>query len=324
MEKRIHEINSWRMFCRVVESGNLTRAAIDLNVDPAFLSRSLKELESELGISLLNRRRRPLVPSAIGEDYYKRIVSIVDQFDAFSSSLPRRSNQISPERTIRISAYQGYGHQCLPQLLSEYMHQNPNIAFTVLVEKDVQDLLNNEFDVFVTACVFEHKDILRFDTRRLPCVLACSPGYLKEHGTPYSPHQLQNHIGLIRNGENFPISQCRAFKGKEQISLKFGRTIQSENSMLLRDSAAAGLGIVMDLPAEFMMEQFERGELVQVLAGWHRAPFHRSVLVSKQKFENDPALAKFVRWITRRETEESAKREMRAFVALGQTPSDYC
>lgn len=328
MDRR-EDFAAWRLFCRVIRTGSLSRAAMELNLAPAAASRMLTDLERSVGEALLNRRRRPMTGTLRGDALFDVVAPIVENFERFCTenlSVAGASASAGPaddRYVISISAYQGYGHECLPPLLQEYMKIHPNVSFSLYKEKSIAEVERGEVDVLVTASDVQRPGLWREDTRLLPCIMACSPDYLRRHGTPESPEDLVGHIGLERIGENFPVSRGHLYRNRQSHQARFGQTIYSEDSIGLRDSAVAGIGIVFDLPAEFMITQILRGELVQVLRGWHRQPFQRSVLVQKEKMKTRPEIAAFAHWLVRREREASFEREFKVFSVLGEEPKNY-
>ena len=71
-------------FCRIVERGSFARAAEDLGVSPALLSREVKLLEQSLGASLLTRSTRSMSLTDNGRLFYEeaqRILGAVGQVD---------------------------------------------------------------------------------------------------------------------------------------------------------------------------------------------------------------------------------------------------
>ncbi len=326
---RKRDFDTWKLFARTVRLGSISRAAIELGIDASAASRRLFELEHSVGEALLNRKRRPITTTAKGEELFEVVIPIVDAYENFLSSqfsIPVASQSGSnelPQRVISISVYQGYGHECLPPLLQEYMKVHPHISFKLFQEKNIADLESGEVDIFVSASSVYRPLLKRQETRLLPCILACSPLYLERNGTPQTPEDLVKHIALERIGENFPVSKGLIFKANTAFQANFGQKIFSESSIALRDSAVAGLGIVFDLPAEFMLSELRQGKLVQVLRGWHRKPFPRSVIVSKTNVVARPEVKEFADWLTIREREESFKREMQVFSVLKENASDY-
>lgn len=324
MDRR-RDFDTWKLFCSVVRTGSVTRAAIEGGLDPAVVSRHISELEAACGEPLLNRRKRPITTTHKGEEFFEAVVPIVDAYAQFQEKvLPNNASvHRSTREEISISAFQGYGHECLPPLLKEYMAEHPQVSFRIYQEKSIDDLENGAVDIFVTASPVNRKSLLRYDTRLVLCIMACSRAYLAAYGVPKCPDDLRSHVGLERMGENFPVSRGLIFNSRLSHQAQFGQTIYSESSIALRDSAINGLGIVFDLPVEFMQKQILDGTLVQVLPGWHRRPFQRSVLVSKDAVKRRPSLQAFAEWLAEREREASLSRELRIFRALNVSPSEY-
>ena len=278
----------------------------------------------------MNRNHRPITATAKGEELFETVSPTIDAYETFLQSqfnIAPDSKVLHPnssqQTVISISVFQGYGHECLPPLLQQYMQEHPHISFKLFQEKNIAELENGKIDVFISASSVNRPSLKRQETRLLPCILACSPSYLERNGIPLSPEDLSSHIALERIGENFPVSKGLFFKGTLAFQANFGQKIFSESSIALRDSAVAGLGIVFDLPAEFMLQELSQGKLVQVLKGWHRKPFPRSVIISKKNFALRPELREFADWLVVREREESFKREMQIFSVLHENPSDY-
>ena len=147
--------------------------------------------------------------------------------------------------------------------------------------------------------------------------------YIKKYGRPETPDDLIHHIGLERIGTNFPESKGVFYCGRAMRKAAFKQVIYSENSIALRDSAVEGLGIVYDLPIDVMRRQILNGELVQVLPGWHRQAFYRSILIAKKTARKKPYVEDFAQWLMETERLEAFKREMEIFSFLSEASKAY-
>ena len=78
-----------KAYCRIVERGSFVRAAEDLGVSPALLSREVKLLESSLGCSLLSRTTRSMALTEHGRQYYDEAHRILAEIDAAEDRSPR-------------------------------------------------------------------------------------------------------------------------------------------------------------------------------------------------------------------------------------------
>ena len=116
MDRR-EDFAAWRLFCRVIRTGSLSRAAMELNLAPAAASRMLTDLEHSVGEALLNRRRRPMTGTLRGDALFDVVAPIVENFERFCTenlSIAGASAAAGPaddRYVISISAYQGYGHE---------------------------------------------------------------------------------------------------------------------------------------------------------------------------------------------------------------------
>ena len=322
---RKRTFDAWALFCHAIRTGSVTGAAAQAGIDGAQASRRLRELEAAVGQPLLDRRHRPLAPTTVGESYFEEMAPLVDSFEAF---LSRRVPAVPslPEKTkkeILVSAFQGYAHEILPPLLNDYMAAHQDISFRIYQEKNLDDLEKGLIDVFETATEINRPTLIRYDIRRMPCILACSPRYIKKYGRPETPDDLIHHIGLERIGTNFPESKGVFYCGRAMRKAAFKQVIYSENSIALRDSAVEGLGIVCDLPIDVMRRQILNGELVQVLPGWHRQAFYRSILIAKKTARKKPYVEDFAQWLMETERLEAFKREMEIFSFLGEASKAY-
>jgi DNA-binding transcriptional LysR family regulator len=75
------DVRRLRYFCRVVESGSMSRAATSLNVAQPALSKSIQTLEQELETELFQRTSKGTVPTEAGERLYEHAQIIFTQID---------------------------------------------------------------------------------------------------------------------------------------------------------------------------------------------------------------------------------------------------
>lgn len=81
------EIRQLRYFIAAVEAGNLRRAAENIHISHPALSMSLKNLEKDLGVTLLDRSRRGMRMTFAGEQFLKSAHSLLRQIDDLRASL---------------------------------------------------------------------------------------------------------------------------------------------------------------------------------------------------------------------------------------------
>ena len=97
------DLNKLLIFARIVEHKSFTKAAQLLGIDKSTISTKLSQLESHLGVRLLNRSTRTITLTESGAKYYeycKQVVEIAEEADRFSSSLG-----VEVSGTLRIFSY---------------------------------------------------------------------------------------------------------------------------------------------------------------------------------------------------------------------------
>ncbi len=322
---RYEDFFAWTVFWKIVKTGNLTEAANGLGLAPAAVSRLIKDLEASVGEPLLDRSKRPLRTTFRGEQLFDQIGSLITEFQRFvvrnfDESIYKGTPYV---RSVRVSSLQGHAHEFLAPLLAEYIRLDSKAFFCLYIEKGLSDLSAKAVDVIVSASSHTREEFRRFEVRKIPCPIFCSPEYLTKHGEPKRVQDLASHTVLSRVGINFPESRHVLYRGSERADVSFGQEVFTDNSVVLRQSAIQGSGIVLDLPAEFVAEAVKKGQLRQILRGWHRKPFERAVLIRQSDYDEGNAIRRFAEWLTEREREESLKRELCAFMTLGEQPRDY-
>src|SRR6516165_3848286 len=75
-------------FVRVAHSGSFTKAARQLGLSRALISRRIIELEARLGVRLLNRSTRSVSLTAEGRAYLSRCKQVLDDMEAAERAYP--------------------------------------------------------------------------------------------------------------------------------------------------------------------------------------------------------------------------------------------
>ncbi len=86
------EIRQLRYFARTFEMGNITRAAAALSIVQPALSQQLLRLENELGVRLLVRSSKGIVPTEAGRVFYQYVRSVLRQLEHARSAVQLKSS----------------------------------------------------------------------------------------------------------------------------------------------------------------------------------------------------------------------------------------
>ena len=244
-------------FARTVQAQSLTRAAAELKLPRATVSRRLQRLEERLGVRLLRRTTRRLALTDAGEVLYRHARLILDAV---------RDAELSVQRTdavrgrLRISVppvtpmFQG--------LLCDFIERYPDVRLEVHASARHVDLIAEGYDLALRAGVAPDSGLVGRTLYRQRLTAVASPAYLARRGTPQSVRELPRHSCLMgySRGE-LPQSHWPLVHGG---TVHVEGVLFSSDIFLLAEAARRDRGIAL-LPTALTAPFIEKGELVPVL-----------------------------------------------------------
>ncbi len=124
-------MSALRSFVTVCRSGSFRKAARERHVSQPGVSRHVQRLETELGVALLVRHRKRVVPTAAGSRLFAYAVDALAAHDRIIGSLARDDAAVEGE--LRIAASTAPGEYLLPGLLSQFTEIYPRVRPRVVV-----------------------------------------------------------------------------------------------------------------------------------------------------------------------------------------------
>lgn len=277
-------------YCRIVERGSFARAAEDLGVSPALLSREVKLLEESLGATLLTRTTRSMSLTDPGRLYYEEARDILGAVGGVEDRIRARTGAVRGE--LKINASTSFGQEVIAPLLPGFLETYPDLRITLSLDDRVVDMVEGGFDVSIRIRQTMPDSTLvarKIATTRQRMFAA--PGYLAQAGTPARPGDIPGHriVGFLL-GDHLAEWELCGPDGQE--TLHVDPRVKVGNSLVLRDLLIAGHGIGT-LP-DFISDPAEaRGDLVRVLPGWE-LPSREIAAVTGSRFGMDTKVAAFL------------------------------
>lgn len=260
--------NLMRAFRRIVERGGLARAAEDLGMSAAGLSKQLRMLEAHLGVVLLQRTTRRMSLTDTGQAYYHECCRLLDDLDALESGIADQRGEISGR--LRVNAPLSFALSTLSPLLPRFLAQHPQLSLDLVMEDRLVDAVGEGFDVSLRLRAdLDDSTLVARRLASLQQVLCAAPAYLEQHPAPTTVEQLGDHTLLAYSLSDSPGSW--SLHGPDgRVTVTRPARVSANNSLLLRDLLVAGLGIGA-LPSFLAAPALASGQLQQVLAD-HRYP----------------------------------------------------
>lgn len=269
------QIQSIRVFARVVEAGTFTKAAESLDLPKGTVTKLVQHLEARLKVKLLNRTTRRVTVTPDGAAYYERTIRVLNDLDDIEASMTNA--QASPSGRLRVDVGTSVAREIIIPALADFYRRFPDIQLDLGVTDRSVDLLADNVDCVIRGGELLDQSLVARRVANVALITVASPAYLKSHGTPTHPEQLENEHTMVnyfstRNGRPFP-NEFEKDGQMLEISGRYKLSVNESNAMTA--AALAGLGVTQ-MVSFTAMPLIERGELVRLLPDWtcHTIPLY--------------------------------------------------
>jgi len=251
------------LFIAIAEAGSFNKAADELGIAKATLSRRIQHLEQKLDCHLLRRNSRGIHLTAQGEHYLNRCGPLLKELQQTHSKLSEDRHQLKGR--ITVLAPTNLANYYLRDKLLAFMALYPEIQLVVKLSNYNVDLFNTEFDLAFRVGSLDDSRMICRQIGQTHMQLCASPAYIAQQGEPENPDELRDHqllaLELMRNWE---FIHCRT---GEQRFLRGEPRLRVDDAALLLAAAEQGLGIGY-LPGPMVKEAINDGRLVPLLEQW--------------------------------------------------------
>lgn len=254
-------------FVRTAEARSFSRAAVELGVSTAAISKAIKRLEEDLGVKLLERSSRVVALTAPGELFLERcrpaVLSVKGAREVMQSATGEPQGELTVSMPFILAPF------VVPHLGS-IATQYPRLSFRLNMTDRLARLADESVDVAIRMGDLESSTLIARLLRKTRWVTIASPGYLSRYGTPKAPGDLAGHNCLRFVGpDGKPRDWTFRRDGRSSTSRIQGNLLINHGSYLV-EAAEAGVGLAQVL--DFMVEEpLRQGRLVEVLSGFASA-----------------------------------------------------
>ncbi|MBB3465151.1 LysR family transcriptional regulator [Rhizobium sp. BK377] len=263
------QLSAMRVFIRVVETGNFTRAADMLAMPKATVTNLIQGLEAHLRTKLLNRTTRRVMVTTDGALYYERAAQIISELEELDGSLS--NSQSLPTGRLRVEMAGAFADSILVPALCDFYQRYPDIRIDLGVGDRTVDYLAENVDCALRAGTPADQSLIARRVSEIEMITCAAPLYVEKFGLPQRPEELET--------EHYSVSYFRAqnnrtvpfeFRKDNEVVEVNPRYILSVNdSRTYMTAALAGLGLAQ-IPVFMAREPLAKGELVQTLTEWTR------------------------------------------------------
>jgi DNA-binding transcriptional LysR family regulator len=261
-DNRAVDLNEILIFAKVVDAGSFVGASRELDVPKSTVSRKVSELEERLGARLLQRTTRKLSLTDVGRTFYQHAARVVAELEEAERAVNRM--QESPRGLLRVTMPLNFGW--LAPIVSSFLRRYPEVQVELVGAERVVDLVEEGFDVAIRVGPLRDSSLIARGLGSLASYLVASPAFLRRHGTPKSPEQLERFACVVFGAgpERSRFTLTRA--GKATTVSVDARLIVNDFEFL-EDAARSGHGIA-SLPVFRCIDDIRSKKLRRVLPQW--------------------------------------------------------
>ena len=263
----MQDLNDLFLFAQVVEHGGFAAASRAVGIPKSKLSRRVGELETRLGIRLIQRSTRRFAVTEIGQEYYRHCVAMLVEAEAAQDVIDRSRSE--PQGTVRISCPPALVCFQVGDMIARFMAANPRVAVHLESTSRRVDLISDSVDVAIRVRFppLEETDhvmrILGKSEQRLVASSAC----LNQLKMPAVPADLSELPSAGFGPAN--VDHVWKLEGPEgaTVDVPYTPRLVTDDISQLRSAALLGVGVVQ-LPTMVVGKDIADGTLVDILPQW--------------------------------------------------------
>ncbi len=287
-----NDLNALAVFSALAESRSFRAAGDRLGVSASAVSQTLRKLEKQLGVVLMQRTTRSVRLTEAGERLYAGIRPALEEVRAVVAAVGELSAE--PRGTLRLLI----GTTADPVLarlpLADFLTTHPQVALDLVVSDVRTDIVTAGFDAGIQLGEVIDRDMIAVPvTGDIRMTVVGAPSYFARHPKPRHPRDLMEHECLNwRPGAEAPSYRWEFTEnGRELVIAAPGRVLSTDAAVNIR-LASAGLGLTI-VYEDMVRDAVQRGELVPVLEKFCES-FPGYYLYFPQRRHASPALRALV------------------------------
>lgn len=262
---KLPDFEAWAVFAKVVETGSFARAADELDMSKAKVSKAVSRLEARLGTGLFHRTSRRLSLTESGRNALERAGRILAEGEAVEAETAAQS--AIPRGVVRLAAPVSFGLLHLADILPDFLARYPEVTLDVSLADHKVDLVAEGFDLAVRIAQLPDSSLLARKVCDMRVMLVGAPRYFEAFGKPQHPRDLVQHrCFTYANADNPGLWRFTDANG-EETSVNVEGPMRVNSSESLSPSLRAGLGLALQ-PEFICWRDLQAGTLETAMCDW--------------------------------------------------------
>jgi DNA-binding transcriptional LysR family regulator len=264
------DLGDLNAFVAVARAGGFREGARATRTSASGLSDAVRRLETQLGVRLLNRTTRSVVPTDAGRSLLERLAPALTEVEAALDVVNVFRDR--PAGTLRLNVPVSAARLVLPKIVPPFIAAYPDIKLEIIAEDSFVDVLAAGCDAGIRYDERLEQDMIAvpIGPRVQRFVTAAAPAYLDKHGRPAHPSELLRHVCLRGRFQSGAMHPWEFERDREVIRVDpAGPLIVQAGGIidLAVDAAIAGTGVI-HLFEDWLRPHLDTGALEPILQSW--------------------------------------------------------
>ena len=191
----MYDVNDLLLFVKVVEIGSFFHTAQLLKITQPTVARRIKNLETQLGLSLLRVTTREFEVTEMGQQLYTLIKEQSETIDSLLSRVELISKlKNEPQGDVKISVPVIMAMHLISPYVPAFLRKYPHINLTISYLNVRVDLIKGGFDLAIVGYIPNQLNLKIKHVYTSSMKLYCTKAYAKKYGIPKTPEEISQHF----------------------------------------------------------------------------------------------------------------------------------
>ena len=275
------DLNQLAIFIRVVDEGSFTAAGKALNVPKSRISRMVADLESSLGVRLLQRSTRQISLTQVGADYYNNCKHLVNEIMDVHTVISDRQDH--PHGVLRISVPMVVGSGIFGRFVARFQKVYPDVRIEISHTDRQVNLIEEKFDLGLFLGEMPESSLVARTIAETESIICASPEYLAQLGKLKDPQDLAK-LDVVKIGEGMQDELYEFIHSSgESSSVKIKPSIVTNHIAAAMNCIVQGAGVGV-VPMFMAGEYILSGRMIPLFPEWQLKPEPISVVYPSRQY----------------------------------------
>ena len=279
-----------KIFVQVVENNGFSKTANKLGITTPAISKQIAKLEQKLNTQLFTRTTRNVTLTSIGRIYYEHCKQILEAVSESERAISHLHSE--PMGKLRITSGRYFAKKYIIPHLLELRILYPNLIIDIEVAERTPDLTHENIDIIFGSDYIDAANLNKKLLTESRYIICGAPNYLKKHGAPNTPSDLNKHFYITHSMRN--LNNILHFNNQQQICVEPKLYLNDAESMLY--AAINGIGLV-SLHEYIVADAIKQGSLVPLLQEYSLDK-RKIYIFYKKSLYLEPKIHHFIDFIT--------------------------